>query len=497
MSESVEPNLVESEVPAQGINVTPMTEAEAREYTERIRQRFYDNRADLLEMDRRRGWEALGYGSWSEWAISEYQDDYKERYLFRLKAAASVEENLRTSQDESILRLARRLPISQASELAKLPTQDKQTEALKRAEEIAKKQGKARTAQLLKQVIKQIKENEEETTEIPGAWRLSAKEFSIQLSDTGESVNVVYEPGNDIQDLYHHFELQGNISPTGFTSHYVFYGEAHKHVSPQAYAQILADKLYRQFQKQTRTTGSAESEFQTSVDIPLLGKRVVVICPSGYVEMPSAPEGSRGTVQSFNRQKNRYKVRLDSPPAPGKRRDVSLPPERLQELIIPADLSQIKSERDFETYLQEVGEEVIAREFSESEASVRVQLKKFVANIYELVQPHLGSQGVEQLQQDDQEYEQNSYSPPATYLWECKNPDDVAEYLEYSTPAEVFTDLQRLQQMQLEQLEQLQQERDALRALKENLEKQLEKQQQQRSSSSRKPSSRKQRSQPK
>ncbi len=66
--------------PNQPINITPMSAEEAREYIEEINGSIESLALKLLELYRRRGWEALGYESWEECAKVEFRKS--RAYLF-------------------------------------------------------------------------------------------------------------------------------------------------------------------------------------------------------------------------------------------------------------------------------------------------------------------------------------------------------------------------------------------------------------------------------
>lgn len=53
------------------INITPMSAAEALECIAAIKGNLESLRLLLLELHRRRGWEVLGYASWSDCALAE------------------------------------------------------------------------------------------------------------------------------------------------------------------------------------------------------------------------------------------------------------------------------------------------------------------------------------------------------------------------------------------------------------------------------------------
>lgn len=136
------------------VNITPMTAAEARECTELIRKdlaTIETIQVRLLDMERRQGFKALGYSSWREWATKEYSNS-SQAYLYRLLAAAKVEANLAT--DSTIVEID--IPISQLTELAKLPA-PQQPVALQKADELAMAKGKPRTAADVADAVRQLK----------------------------------------------------------------------------------------------------------------------------------------------------------------------------------------------------------------------------------------------------------------------------------------------------------------------------------------------------
>ena len=100
------------------INITPMSAMEARECVNAIKGNLESLRLMLLELHRRRGWEALGYNSWEDCAKAEFGKS--RAYTFRLLAAAQVEENLASAVESTIVDLDD-IPVSHLTELAKLP----------------------------------------------------------------------------------------------------------------------------------------------------------------------------------------------------------------------------------------------------------------------------------------------------------------------------------------------------------------------------------------
>ena len=135
------------------INITPMSREEARECINAIRGNLESLRLMLLELHRRRGWEALGYNSWEDCAVEEFGKS--RSYVFRLLAAAEVQENLGSSMGSTIVD-PKDIPVSQLTVLARLPL-EQQAEGLLKAEEIAQAEGKKRNATHITQAVKEIK----------------------------------------------------------------------------------------------------------------------------------------------------------------------------------------------------------------------------------------------------------------------------------------------------------------------------------------------------
>jgi len=171
------------------INITPMTWDEARSCVAAIRSNLESLGAMLLDLERRRGWEALGYSSFRECAIAEFGKS--QGYVYKLLHAASVDENLAASEiyplDKSEIAL---IPTSHKEELHKLPF-DQQAEALKKADALALAEGKYRQVKHVKQVVKEYKSIAAET---------AALGKSLGLPTQGDSVL----PQSDrIDDLTH------------------------------------------------------------------------------------------------------------------------------------------------------------------------------------------------------------------------------------------------------------------------------------------------------
>ncbi len=141
---------------ATPVGMVPMTATEASSYIDALAGNLENSKAKLLELERRRGWKALGYSSWRDCAVAELGQS--QAYLYRLLASARVEENLAQSLGATIVEnfVETPIPVSQLSELAQLAP-DKQAAGLVLAEQIAYREGKMRTALHVKRAVKQIK----------------------------------------------------------------------------------------------------------------------------------------------------------------------------------------------------------------------------------------------------------------------------------------------------------------------------------------------------
>lgn len=74
-----------------------MTPDEARECVSKIKQQAGELRRLLYDLDVRRGWEALGYGSWRECVLAEFE--FTAQKLYQELTAAKIEANISTTVD--------------------------------------------------------------------------------------------------------------------------------------------------------------------------------------------------------------------------------------------------------------------------------------------------------------------------------------------------------------------------------------------------------------
>lgn len=87
------------DISAAAITEAPMTAEEAREAVEQINTGAAFIRGKLLEIHRRKGWEALGYESWKEFAEDEFQSHRDT--LYKMVEAAETEIRLIESGAEA------------------------------------------------------------------------------------------------------------------------------------------------------------------------------------------------------------------------------------------------------------------------------------------------------------------------------------------------------------------------------------------------------------
>lgn len=179
------------------INITPMTLDEARSCVAAIRSNLESLGAMLLDLERRRGWEALGYSSFRECAIAEFGKS--QGYVYKLLHAASVDENLAASEiyplDKSEIAL---IPTSHKEELHKLRF-DQQAEALKKADALALAEGKSRQVKHVKQVVKEYKSVAQETAALGKSLGLPTRGDSI-LPQSDRLDDLTHTSPADVDD---------------------------------------------------------------------------------------------------------------------------------------------------------------------------------------------------------------------------------------------------------------------------------------------------------
>lgn len=121
-----------------------MIHKEARECVDRINSNMNNIRSLVLELYEREGWTALGYASWRECVVAEFNQN--ERYLYRQLEAAQTQKQICPNGQKT------EIPESQLRPLTKLrDNPDQQKEAWQKAVETAP-EGKVTAAHVQKVV---------------------------------------------------------------------------------------------------------------------------------------------------------------------------------------------------------------------------------------------------------------------------------------------------------------------------------------------------------
>jgi hypothetical protein len=131
--------------------IRPMTQIEARDCINRLRQNLDSARIQALELHQRDGWKALGYSSLKECFVTELGTSWQHGY--RLIAAAEVDATL---SDYSPIGEIFHVPELHARSLAKLPP-EKQYPAYERARTLAAAEGTAQpTGNHVARIVAQV-----------------------------------------------------------------------------------------------------------------------------------------------------------------------------------------------------------------------------------------------------------------------------------------------------------------------------------------------------
>ena len=102
---------------------------EARQIVKNINGRFEQSRKDLMELEDREGWRALGYDSWRTCVMAEFSQSVAT--LYRQLEAAKIEREI-----FGVSQLETPTPTAQLQAVRHLPTEQKRA-AFKRADELA------------------------------------------------------------------------------------------------------------------------------------------------------------------------------------------------------------------------------------------------------------------------------------------------------------------------------------------------------------------------
>ena len=136
-----------------------MTATEARATVKNITHAFEYAGKLILELERRKGWQALGYQGWRECVLAEFQGT--ARRLYQLLNAEKVKENLKFSVGEEIDVNDRShiddIPEYQLRPLTQLAFNE-QADAFQRANEIAAAESKPRTANHVTRAVQEFKQ---------------------------------------------------------------------------------------------------------------------------------------------------------------------------------------------------------------------------------------------------------------------------------------------------------------------------------------------------
>jgi hypothetical protein len=138
-----ETGLIVVEPAIDGIVVMSRAEAETAEAA--IIATADNLRRRIDEFDQRRGWMALGHGSFRAWATAKFPDT-SFQYLYRLRDAAQVDRDLGFAIGET--------PESHARELKRVPPAERPA-AMGRADEIAIEAGRSRQARDVAQAARE------------------------------------------------------------------------------------------------------------------------------------------------------------------------------------------------------------------------------------------------------------------------------------------------------------------------------------------------------
>jgi N6-adenosine-specific RNA methylase IME4 len=177
-----------------------MSEREARLCIDKIKVSAGNVRRCLFELDERRGWQALGYGSLRECMVAEFGQS--QSYLYYQLAAARIESQLST-----IVEIGN-IPEGQLRPLGLLDTAEERREVWEEAKALAGEHGI--TAEWVRKAVERKIAITEGRPERPEVAALPADRYSLILADppwrydfsntSGRAVENHY-PTMDISDL--------------------------------------------------------------------------------------------------------------------------------------------------------------------------------------------------------------------------------------------------------------------------------------------------------
>lgn len=142
--------------PAPQDLIFPMNEAEARSLTNEIRADLRRARDNVLAIYQREGWKSLGYGSFRDWAMGEFEVSWQQVYNMKAAAEFDNELSLFSARGE-----AYQIPVKHATQLRKLDTPEARVRAYQLAEQQASAQGKdAPTEKIVEAAVIAVKAEE-------------------------------------------------------------------------------------------------------------------------------------------------------------------------------------------------------------------------------------------------------------------------------------------------------------------------------------------------
>jgi hypothetical protein len=158
------------------LTIKEMTHIEAKELVRKINSVTSDYLVDirplLIELDERRGWEALGYKSLRECMTKEFKQS--QRYLYYQLEAAKTEKNICTR-----VQITESIPEKHLRPLTSLEP-DEQAEAWKEAVATAP-EGKV-TAEHVKRTVQEIKEIKDQINRTEKHLKLSPPSNGMQFA---------------------------------------------------------------------------------------------------------------------------------------------------------------------------------------------------------------------------------------------------------------------------------------------------------------------------
>lgn len=173
-----------------------MTEKEARQCVKAIKDHLSEARAKLVELYEREGWRALGYPSWRQCVLSEFEQHQSQ--LYRLLAAGLVEREISPTGEIG------HIPERQLRELTALDD----PLLRKAAWEVTQEQEKV-TAQIVKQAVKAAADWANEYIASQGHASLEGK--SLEVAKAGITERMEENRKRQTQHIIESYERQQGL----------------------------------------------------------------------------------------------------------------------------------------------------------------------------------------------------------------------------------------------------------------------------------------------